>query len=106
MNPDASSTAKVPETVYMVEAYRAAGDAPPGSSASPADPEAVVLGVIDVPGDEVALFLIAAPNAATADRVVRDGGGRPIRVVPVRWDVAPGGNPPMLTPATDGTLEP
>jgi hypothetical protein len=79
------------DAVYMVEVYRPAGvalavDHPSRLPAPSAGP--TVLAVIDVPGDEVALFVIAAPDAASAERVARDRGMRPIRVVPVQWDAA------------------
>ena len=84
-----------PESVYMVEAYRAAGslidtlrDLPDQGLYHP-----TVLAVIDVPGDEVALYVISATDAATAERLVRNGGMRAIRVVPVQWDASTGAAP-------------
>jgi hypothetical protein len=47
-----------------------------------------VLGVIDIPGDEMTLYLVAAPDALGAERIVLDRGMRPIRVVDVRWEIA------------------
>jgi hypothetical protein len=78
-------------TVYMVEVYRPADMAADEPSPLPAPDRPTVLAVIEVPGDEVALIVIAAPDAATAERVARDRGMRPIRVVPVQWDPASGG---------------
>jgi hypothetical protein len=67
------------------------------SGASSPDPLQVdgdrVLGVIDIPGDEVTLYLVAAPDADGAERVILDRGLRPIRVVDVRWEVTPFGDP-------------
>lgn len=80
----------------MVEAYRAAGSAAEPGAGSPADqlsapiaPDGpAVLAVIDVPGDEVVLVVIVAPDAASAERLVSGTGMRPIRVVPVQWDAS------------------
>lgn len=84
-----------PDSAYMVETYRAAAPGADQPMTSPGPDHPTVLAVIDVPGDEVALIVISAADAATAERFVRDGGMRPIRVVPVQWDAS-----------SRGTLEP
>jgi hypothetical protein len=72
--------------LFMVETYHSAG------GLAPSDRLGVdgvgVLGVIDIPGDEMTLYLVAAPDAVGAERIVVDRGMRPIRVVDVRWEVA------------------
>jgi hypothetical protein len=69
--------------VFLVEAYRSR--APVGdATAVVVAPEAIV-GVIDIPRDEVILYLVQAPDGGSAERLIRDRGGRPIRVVDVRW---------------------
>jgi hypothetical protein len=73
----------------MVEAYRPdAASADSGRRSVIEADGTVVIGVIDVPSDEVALFLVVAADAAAALAVVRDRGVRPIRVVPATWDAA------------------
>ncbi len=69
--------------LFMVEVYRSAAEATETDSAMGG--EEPVLAVIDIPGDEAALYLLAASDAATAERVVVGRGQRPIRVVHVRW---------------------
>jgi hypothetical protein len=70
----------------MVETYRSAG------GLTPPDPPVVdgerVLSAIDIPGDEVTLYLVVAPDAGSAERLVLGHGMRPIRVVDVRWEIA------------------
>jgi hypothetical protein len=72
--------------LFMVETYHSMG------GLAPPDPLQVdgvgVLGVIDIPGDEMTLYLVAAPDAVGAGRIVLDRGMRPIRVVDVRWEIA------------------
>ena len=73
-------------TLYMVETYRSAvGSTPPHTALI--DGEGV-LGAIEIPGDEVTLYLVDAPDAVSAERVVLAHGMRPIRVVDVRWEIA------------------
>lgn len=67
----------------MVEAYRST--APIGDPASVEDDPATIVGVIDIPHDEVILYLVHARDGRTAERLIRGRGGRPIRVVDVRW---------------------
>jgi hypothetical protein len=74
--------------VFMVEAFRSDPPGHPGLGPGVVAAGVEVLAVIDVPADEVALFLIAAPDAGLAEHLVRDAGMRPIRVVAVQWDVA------------------
>jgi hypothetical protein len=74
--------------VFLVEAYRSRGPVDDGASVVVA-PGAIV-GVIDIPRDEVILYLVHAPDGHAAERLIRDRGGRPIRVVDVRWS-PPGG---------------
>jgi hypothetical protein len=95
--------------LFMVEVYRPSGE--PGA----AEPLARVSGdnvvaSIDIPADEVTLYLVAAPDATSADRVIRGSGIRPIRVVGIRWqldamlEVMTSGNHPMLTSSPQRTL--
>ena len=85
MDPEIVTPLTFVEHVYMVEAYRGDGPVVDGPDQVAAPAGTAVLGVIDVPSDEVALFLISAPDAPTAERVVRDRGMQPIRVVPAEW---------------------
>ena len=72
--------------LFMVETYHSMGGlTPPGIL--PVDGDRV-LGVIDIPGDELTLYLVAAPDAVGAERIVLERGLRPIRVVDVRWEIA------------------
>lgn len=87
--------------VFMVEAYRSADVA--GGATDPRRIEidvdgTVVVGVIDIPSDEVALFLVVAADSLAAGEVVRERGLRPIRVVPASWDAVPGGRGAMSDP--------
>lgn len=92
----------------MVETYRSAGGLTP-QDPPPIDGERV-LSAIDIPGDEVTLYLVDAPDAASAERVVLGHGMRPIRVVDVRWEIADielgrlSGKRPMYGPPTRGTF--
>ncbi len=71
--------------LFMVETYNAA------RGPSPSDPLPVdgdrVLGVIEIPADEMTLYLVVAPDADGAEQIALDRGLRPIRVVDVRWEV-------------------
>jgi hypothetical protein len=73
--------------LFMVETYTATG------GRTPPDPLPVdgdrVLGVIDIPGDEMTLYMVVASDADGAEQIVLDRGLRPIRVVDVRWEVKP-----------------
>jgi hypothetical protein len=71
--------------LFMVETYRSRGLTPPDV---PAIDGERVLSAIDIPGDEVTLYLVDAPDADTAERLVLGHGMRPIRVVDVRWQIA------------------
>lgn len=72
--------------LFMVETYRSAeGLTPPDL---PAMDGVRVLSAIDIPGDEVTLYLVDAPDAVSAEHVVLAHGMRPIRVVDVRWEIA------------------
>lgn len=72
------------DPVFLVETYR--------SSTGLTEVQAIevqpgqIVGVLDIPADEMALVLVAAPDAETADRVARARGLRPIRIVPAHWD--------------------
>jgi hypothetical protein len=72
--------------IFLVEAYRPVADRD-GMRLVGVDGTGVV-GVIDIPGDEVALFLIVAADAEAAARAVGHHGVRPIRVVPANWTLA------------------
>jgi hypothetical protein len=88
----------------MVEAYRSGGAA--GEDLVPFEGPWVV-GVIDIPGDEVALYLVDAPDAAAAGRLVVGRGLRPIRVVDVRWNgLVEAGEPSEIAGAADGNPAP
>lgn len=72
--------------VFMVEAYLAPKAAGERRDVAVDVDGSVVVEVIDIPSDEVALFLVIAADAAAAGEVIRQRGLRPIRVVPARWD--------------------
>ena len=73
-------------SLFMVETYRSAGEL---TAQDPLVIDGVrVLGAIDIPGDEVTLYLVDAPNAVSAEHVVLRHGMRTIRVVDVRWEIA------------------
>jgi hypothetical protein len=81
--------------VFMVEAYRStalADDREPDPDlegrGGATDGDRTVIGVIDIPADEVALFLIFASDASAAREIVRARGLQPIRVVPASWSVS------------------
>jgi hypothetical protein len=93
--------------LFMVEVYRSATE-PAGMESGVGGGEPV-LGVIEIPGDEVALYLVAVSDAAAAERVVVSRGQRPIRVVDVRWrldglDRNGSGKHPMDEAATSPTV--
>ena len=69
------------QTLFMVEAYLAqqAGVELPDSAAD-VDGD-VVVEFIDIPSDEVVLFLVIAADAGAAGEIIRQRGLRPIRVV-------------------------
>jgi hypothetical protein len=87
VNPRATNKRRRQDrALFMVETYRSAG------GLTPPDPPVVdgerVLSAIDIPGDEVTLYLVVAPDAGSAERLVLGHGMRPIRVVDVRWEIA------------------
>jgi hypothetical protein len=95
------------QPLFMVEVYRSAVEAP-GMESGVGGGEPV-FAVIEIPGDEVALYLVAASDAATAERVVAGRGQRPIRVVDVRWrldglDRHGSGKHPMFETAASPTV--
>lgn len=71
----------------MVEVYRPSGE-PNGTDPLTGVDHDNVVGSIDIPSDELTLYLVEAPDAASAERVMRGRGIRPIRVVDVRWQLA------------------
>lgn len=71
---------------FMVEAYRSEAASADRRDVAAAVDGTVVVGVIDIPSDEVALFLVLAADAAAAGAVIRERGLRPIRVVAAHWD--------------------
>lgn len=78
---------RVEQPVFMVEAYRSSvGEAVEPRRVDVHVDGTVIVGVIDIPSDEVALFLVIAADASTAGELVRARGLRPIRVVPAHWD--------------------
>ena len=70
--------------LFMVEVYRPSADPDGREPLAGVDRDSVV-GSIDIPSEELTLYLVEAPDAASAERVIRGRGIRPIRVVDVRW---------------------
>lgn len=71
------------KTVFMVEVYRSSTD--PLAANRRRISGAFLVGTIDIPADELTLYLVRARNAEAAARLVRDLGASVIRVTAVMF---------------------